>query len=86
MSRRIEQPSSNQAGGAEYLAVGLTGDPPEMPKLGVTLHDDYDDLQAEHYGVADRIVGWSEGLTESWLNEPHTFTSQTSGITQVVPR
>ena len=68
------------------LLSRLTGDPPEMPKLGVTLYDDYDDLQAERSRVADRIVGWSERLTESWLNEPHTFTSQTSGITQVVPQ
>lgn len=63
----------------------FTGEPREMPRLGVLLHDEFASLRHEREAVDARLCRWVETLAPAWLEAPLRFTSQTDGITRELP-
>ena len=47
----------------------FTGDPPEVPPLGVVLFPDFDELSRTRMSLDQRLLSWSESLSESWLGQ-----------------
>jgi len=64
----------------------FTGDPAEVPELGVDLHDDFADLQRTRDGLDDRLVQWAQQLDADWLREDLTYQSKVDGRQRTVPR
>ncbi len=64
----------------------FTGDPPEVPPLGVDLYDDFDELRTARAALDRRLLDWTGTLTEPWLQQTQTYTSKVDGKTRTVPR
>ncbi len=67
------------------LLSRLTGDPAQVPRLGVELFADFGELRAERVRVDERIVAWADALTPDQLDWTMRFTSQTDGVTRELP-
>lgn len=63
----------------------FTGDPPEVPPIGVELYADFDELARVRAALDDRLEAWSAGFTNEWLEAPHTYTSRADGLTRTLP-
>lgn len=63
----------------------FTGDPPEVPPLGVEFYPDFDELSRTRASLDERLSSWSESLSESWLRAPFTYTSRVDGVTRTLP-
>jgi uncharacterized damage-inducible protein DinB len=63
----------------------FTGDPPEVPPLGVVLHPGWDELAAVRAALDARLEAWAGGLTNAWLRAPHTYASNVDGATRTLP-
>ena len=63
----------------------FTGDPPEVPPLGTVLYPNFDELCRTRTSLDQRLLGWSESLSESWLRAPFTYTSRVDGVTRTLP-
>lgn len=63
----------------------FTGDPPEVPEMGVDLYTDFTELRNKRSEVDRRIFDWSISLTSAWLETPLTYTSKVDGLTRTVP-
>jgi uncharacterized damage-inducible protein DinB len=63
----------------------FTGDPPEVPPLGVELYADFEVLRAVRERLDARLVAWAESLSEEWLASPHTYTSNVDRKTRTLP-
>jgi uncharacterized damage-inducible protein DinB len=63
----------------------FTGDPPEVPPLGVELYEHFAELRAVRDKIDARLLEWSAALTEQWLAAPHTYTSKVDGVTRTLP-
>lgn len=63
----------------------FTGDPPEVPPLGVELYADFAELRAVRGALDERLALWAGGLTDAWLRSPHTYTSKVDGATRTLP-
>lgn len=64
----------------------FTGDPPEVPGLGVDLFGSFDRLRSEREALDARLRSWAASLTTSWLELPLTYTSKVDGRERTVPR
>jgi uncharacterized damage-inducible protein DinB len=64
----------------------FTGDPPEVPPLGVVLHPDFEALRAVRAALDRRLLDWAATLETEWLREPLGYTSNVDGAWRVVPR
>lgn len=67
------------------LLSRLSGDPPQQPRLGETIHEEFETLRAERERVDARLLAWSAGLTPEWLEARHRFVSQTDGVERILP-
>ncbi len=63
----------------------LTGDPPEVPELGVDLYDEFEALRIARSEIDARLLKWAESLTTQWLREPLSYVSKVDGVTRTVP-
>ena len=63
----------------------FTGDPPEVPPLGVELYDSWSELAAVRTKLDARLDAWTAGLSDAWLAAPFTFTSRVDGVTRTLP-
>ena len=63
----------------------FTGDPPEVPPLGVELYADFDALRSVRARLDARLVAWAETLSRDWLASPHTYTSNVDRRTRTLP-
>jgi len=64
----------------------FTGDQPEAPPLGAELVEDFDALRATRERLDARLLDWCGGLSESWLRELLTYTSNVDGASRTRPR
>ncbi len=64
----------------------FTGDPPEVPALGVVLHDDFGALTRARAALDRRLIDWAAGLDAGWLREPLTYRSLVDGQARSLPR
>ncbi|MEM7059891.1 MAG: DinB family protein [Pseudomonadota bacterium] len=64
----------------------FTGDPKEVPALGVELYSDFAELWKARQATDARISDWSMSLTPAWLVENLTYTSLVDGVERTVPR
>jgi uncharacterized damage-inducible protein DinB len=64
----------------------FTGDPPEVPALGVDLHAEFAALRAARAALDARIEAWCATLDEDWLAQKLTYTSKVDGQTRTLPR
>ena len=63
----------------------FTGDPPEVPPLGVDLYATFGELAAVRGATDSRLAAWAETLTDVWLAAPFTYTSRVDGVARTVP-
>ena len=63
-----------------------TGDPPEVPEVGVDLFEGFHALHAARTELDARLIAWAAGLETAWLAEPLTYTSKIDGRTRTAPR
>jgi uncharacterized damage-inducible protein DinB len=63
----------------------FTGDPPEVPPLGVELYASWSELAAVRTKLDARLDAWTAGLGDAWLAAPFTFTSRVDGVTRTLP-
>jgi uncharacterized damage-inducible protein DinB len=64
----------------------FTGDPPEVPPLGVELHPDFEALRAVRAALDRRLLDWTATLDAAWLRDDLGYTSNVDGAWRVVPR
>jgi uncharacterized damage-inducible protein DinB len=64
----------------------FTGDPQEVPPLGVDLFGGLARLGHEREAIDQRLVDWSESLSPDWLAETLTYTSKVDGRLRTVPQ
>ena len=64
----------------------FTGDPPQVPDLGVDLYADFAALQAARSALDARLCDWSAALQDAWLQDSLTYTSKVDGRSRTVPR
>ena len=64
----------------------FTGEPKEVPELGVNLYDDFSDLWQSRRSLDDRISTWSSSLSEDWLKATLTYTSKVDSASRTLPR
>jgi uncharacterized damage-inducible protein DinB len=63
----------------------FTGDPGEVPPLGVELYASFAELLADRNAIDARLDAWAGSLTDAWLAAPHTYTSRVDGRTRTAP-
>ena len=63
----------------------FTGDPPQVPELGVDLYDDFAELHSARQALDGRILQWTSALTDGWLRLSLTYTSKVDGKVRTVP-
>jgi uncharacterized damage-inducible protein DinB len=63
----------------------FTGDPPEVPPLGVELYARFEELAAVRAALDARLDAWAAGLSDAWLRAPHSYTSKVDGATRTLP-
>ena len=63
----------------------FTGDPAQVPELGVELYDDFTELKSARSTLDRRISDWSLTIADDWLNEQLTYTSKVDGESRTVP-
>lgn len=63
----------------------FTGEPEEVPPLGVDLYVEFDEMRRVRAALDDRIVEWAAGLTAEWLAGTLTYESKVDGVTRTVP-
>jgi len=80
-------------GTLNHLAYGdlafmsrFTGDPSVVPDPKTDLFGTFTRLRAERAALDNRILAWSESLTQAWLMEPLTYASKIDGKTRTVPK
>ena len=64
----------------------FTGDPAQVPELGVDLYPDFETLQRVRSALDARLCGWTATLQDDWLRESLTYVSKVDGRTRTVPR
>lgn len=63
----------------------FTGTPGDLPGIGQDIYETFEELVAERDRTDAYIVKWVEGLDESWLEAPFSFTSTTDKKTRRGP-
>jgi uncharacterized damage-inducible protein DinB len=64
----------------------FTGDPPQVPELGVDLHDEFSALQAARARLDARLCDWTSTWEDAWLRDSLTYTSKVDGRRRTLPR
>lgn len=64
----------------------FTGEPADVPPLGVDLFGGFDTLRAQRNRLDRRIVEWAASIDDDWLRTPLTYTSKVDGRTRTVAR
>ena len=64
----------------------FTGDPPQVPELGVDLYPDFGSLRRVRSTLDVRLCEWAATLHDDWLRESLTYVSKVDGRTRTVPR
>lgn len=62
----------------------FTGDPAKVPELGIDLYSEFDDLRRARGTLDRRICSWSEALSEDWLEQKLTYTSNVDGVSRSI--
>jgi uncharacterized damage-inducible protein DinB len=62
----------------------FTGDPAEVPPLGVELYADFAELRSVRATLDARLEQWTASLSEAWLRAPFTYTSKVDGATRTL--
>lgn len=63
----------------------FTGEPPDVPALGVELYPDFEVLRAVRASLDQRLIDWSSSLAAEWLAASFTYTSNIDGATRTLP-
>jgi uncharacterized damage-inducible protein DinB len=64
----------------------FTGQPRDVPELGIDLYEDFHDLWLARQSLDDRIEAWSSSLSEEWLQNMLTYASKVDCVVRTVPR
>jgi uncharacterized damage-inducible protein DinB len=64
----------------------FTGNPSVVPDPGADLFGTFSRLHSERAALDNRILVWSESLTQAWFMEPLTYTSKIDGKTRTVSK
>ena len=64
----------------------FTGEPAEVPELGVDLFGGFAALRRKRDAIDARLVAWTGSLTAEWLGQPLTYTSKVDGAVRTRPR
>ena len=64
----------------------FTGDPPQVPELGIDLYPDFETLHLVRSALDGRLCDWTATLQDEWLRESLTYVSKVDGRTRTVPR
>jgi uncharacterized damage-inducible protein DinB len=64
----------------------FTGQPADVPLLGVDLFGGFNILRKEREQLDTRISQWSMGLTTEWLAQSLTYVSKVDGLERTVPQ
>ena len=64
----------------------FTGNPVEVPELGVELAPSFEILKAKREALDIRIVDWASTLEREWLDQEQTYKSKVDGKVRTVPR
>jgi uncharacterized damage-inducible protein DinB len=64
----------------------FTGTPMPSKRIGVVVHESWDELAAARCTLDGRIENWAREVTEGWLAETMSYVSVNDGKTRVLPR
>jgi uncharacterized damage-inducible protein DinB len=64
----------------------FTGDPPQVPELGVDQYPHFAALHRARIALDARLCEWAATLQDDWLGELLTYVSKVDGRTRSVPR
>ena len=64
----------------------FTGDPPQVPELGVDPYPDFETLHRVRSALDVRLRDWTATLQDDWLRESLTYVSKVDGRSRTVPR
>lgn len=64
----------------------FTGDPVDVPELGVDLYSDFQELWLARITLDQRIVVWAAELNVDWLVQELTYISRVDGVSRTIPR
>ena len=56
-----------------------------LPKVGVSLYEDYDELRRQRVATDAEIIDWAKTLAAEALSKPFTYTSGIDGRTRTLP-
>lgn len=57
-----------------------------VARIGEELYTDFDELWAARRTHDEELLDWARGVTHEWLDEPLTWTSGLTGLTQTESR
>ncbi len=63
----------------------ITGDPTDVPPLGVDLYEDYAELHAARVTLDQRIVDWVSGFSREWLADSLSYVSRIDNQRRTIP-
>lgn len=64
----------------------FTGNPVQVPELGVELYSDFQELLVARNSLDIRITAWASALESDWLEKDLTYTSMVDGKLRTVPQ
>jgi uncharacterized damage-inducible protein DinB len=64
----------------------FTGQPRDVPELGIDLYEDFRGLWQARQSLDDRIEAWSSSVSDEWLQNTLTYESKVDGVVRTVPR
>lgn len=64
----------------------FTGQPAEVPPLGIDLFGGFKSLRKERDELDRRIIVWSMSLTPEWLAQSLTYVSKVDGVERTAPQ
>lgn len=60
----------------------FTGDPEDEPAIGIDLYGSFGALKNARQLLDQRMLRWAASLTDEWLDQTLTYTSQVDGMTR----
>jgi uncharacterized damage-inducible protein DinB len=64
----------------------FTGQPRDVPELGIDLYEDFRGLWLARQSLDDQIEAWSSSVSDEWLQNTLTYESKVDGVVRTVPR
>jgi uncharacterized damage-inducible protein DinB len=62
------------------------GSPMPTKRIGVIVHESWDELVAARHSTDNRMEDWAREVTEEWLAETMSYVSVNDGKTRILPR